>query len=420
MSATGTKQASGEDGLAPGLVSAVYQPVIELESGGVVGYEALARGPEGGELERPDKLLSAARRAGLLAQVDWECRLAAVSGALDAGLDRSTTLFVNVEPESVHRSPAGDGRAPDLWRRAEESLTVAVELPANALRSRPRELVRAADACRDRGWTVVLDDVGADRESLALLPLVAPDAIKLDLRAARLAGSAAPALADVATAVWAEQERTGAALAAVGIETEEQLEQARGVGATLGQGWLWGRPGALPGEGEAPAPAAALAQHREQRTDPAASPFQLLSAAREPREAQAGLLRSMSRHLERAALGVGAGAIVLAGFQSADRFGGAARARYRELAAATTLVGVLGAGIGAQPAVGVVGADLPEGDPLREEWCVVVLAPHFAGALAGRDLGGDAEPRDRRFRYVLTHDRALVVAAARTLAARLG
>ncbi len=105
MSATGTKQASGEDGLAPGLVSAVYQPVIELESGGVVGYEALARGPEGGELERPDKLLSAARRAGLLAQVDWECRLAAVSGALDAGLDRSTTLFVMVGTNSTSWMP---------------------------------------------------------------------------------------------------------------------------------------------------------------------------------------------------------------------------------------------------------------------------------------------------------------------------
>jgi len=417
MSRSETKR---DGGLAPGLVSAVYQPVIDLDSGGVVGYEALARGPQGGELERPDALLSAARRAGLLAQVDWECRLAAVSGALDAGLDRSTTLFVNVEPESVHRSPAGDGRAPELWRRAEESLSVAVELPATALRARPRELVRAADACRDRGWTVVLDDVGADRDSLALLPLVAPDAIKLDLRAARRGGAGAPALAEIATAVWAEQERTGSALVAEGIETEQELEEAQGVGATLGQGWLWGRPGALPGEPAAAAAAAALEQHREQRSDPAASPFALLSEARDAREGGAALLRSLSRHLERAAAGIGAGAIVLAALQSADRFAGATRARYRALASDTTLVAVLGAGVGAQPAVGVVGADLTADDPLREEWCVVVLAPRFAGALVARDLGGDAPPRDRRYRYVLTHDRALVIAAARALAARLG
>lgn len=420
MSAPEIEQERDAGLAAQGLVSAVYQPVIELESGGVVGYEALARGPQGGELERPDALLSAARRAGLLAQVDWECRLAAVSGALDAGLDRSTTLFVNVEPESVSRSPAGDGRAPELWRRAEESLSVAVELPSAALRARPRELVRAADACRDRGWTVVLDDVGSDRDSLALLPLVAPDAIKLDLRAARLAGQAAPTLSDVANAVWAEQERTGAALVAEGIETEEQLEEARGVGATLGQGWLWGRPGAIPGDAVAAAPGAQPAQHRERRTDPQTSPYQLLSAARDPREAPAAMMRSISRHLERSARGIGAGAIVLAGFQSADRFSGRTRARYRVLGGETTLVAVLGAGIGAQPAVGVHGADLAPGDPLREEWCVVVLAPHFAGALAGRGLGGDCDPRDRRYRFVLTHDRELVVAAARSLAARLG
>ncbi|ADB53145.1 sensor domain-containing phosphodiesterase [Conexibacter woesei] len=400
------------------LVSAVYQPVYELESGGVIGYEALARGPQGGELERPDALLSAARRAGLVSQVDWECRLAAVSGALDAGLDRSTTLFVNMEPEAVGGTANGDGRAPELWRRAEESLSVAVELPAAALRSQPRELVRAADACRDRGWTVVLDDVGADRDSLAVLPLVAPDAIKLDMRAASAAGS--PALADVATAVWAEQERTGAAIVAEGIETEAELEQARGVGATLGQGWLWGRPGDIPDQSAQREAGVASGLHPEQRRSaPSGTPFELLSAARPARTGRVPLLTSMSRHLERAARGIGAGAIVLAGFQDASRFAGRTRERYRKLADEATLVAVLGAGIAAQPARGVHGTDVAEDDPLRREWSVVVLSPHYAAALVGRDRGDDVADRERSFDFVLTHDRELVVAAARSLAVRL-
>jgi len=412
-----------EAGLADAglLVSAVYQPVIELESGGVVGYEALARGPQGGELERPDKLLSAARRAGLLAQVDWECRLAAVSGALDAGLDRSTTLFLNMEPEAVGPSAQGDGRTPELWQRAERALSVAVELPAGALRSRPRELVRAADACRDRGWKVVLDDVGADRGSLAVLPLVAPDAIKLDLRAARAADAAAPTLSDVATAVWAEQERTGAAIVAEGIETERQLEQARGIGATLGQGWLWGRPGALPAEPAAAAPDPLPRERREVALT--GTPFELVAAARQAREATAATLGAMSRHLERLAGTIGAGAIVLAAFQEAGNLGARVRNRYRLLAGSSTLVAALGAGVGPQPAVGVVGADLADDDALRQEWAVVVLAPTYAAALVGRDLGDDpatTPARARRFRFVLTHDRDLVVAAARSLAARLG
>lgn len=413
-----------EAGLADAglLVSAVYQPVIELESGGVVGYEALARGPQGGELERPDKLLSAARRAGLLAQVDWECRLAAVAGALDAGLDRSTTLFLNMEPEAVGPSAQGDGRTPELWERAERALSVAVELPAGALRARPRELVRAADACRDRGWKVVLDDVGADRGSLAVLPLVAPDAIKLDLRAARAADAAAPALSDVATAVWAEQERTGAAIVAEGIETERQLEQARGIGATLGQGWLWGRPGALPAERAAAAAADALPQERR-GIALTGTPFELVSAARAPREGSAATLAAMSRHLERLAGDIGAGAIVLSAFQEAGNLGARVRNRYRRLAGSATLVAAFGAGVDAQPAVGVVGADLADDDALRQEWAVVVLAPTYAAALVGRDLGDDpatTPARERRFRFALTHDRDLVVAAARSLAARLG
>lgn len=397
---------------AQGLVSAVYQPVFELESGGVVGYEALARGPQGGELERPDALLSAARRAGLLSQVDWECRLAAVSGALDAGLDRSTTLFVNVEPETVGGSAQGDGRQPELWRRAEESLSVAVELPAAALRARPRELMRAADACRDRGWTVVLDDVGVDRDSLALLPLVAPDAIKFDMRAVR--ASTGPGLSDVATAVWAEQERTGAAILAEGIETEEQLEQARGAGATLGQGWLWGRPGALPEERAASVPSGL--QPEQRRPVPTATPYQVVSAEREPRESQAPMLGSMSRHLERVARGIGAGAVVLASFHDPARFSGPTRARYRELANDATLVAVLGAGMAAAPAVGVHGTELSAEDPLCREWNVIVLSPHYAAALVAQSVGDDAQ---ERFRFVLTHDRELVVAATRSLAARL-
>lgn len=420
MSASEIEETAAAGLGAQGLVSAVYQPVVELEHGGVVGYEALARGPQGGELERPDKLLSAARRAGLLAQVDWECRLAAVSGALDAGLDRSTTLFVNMEPEAVGPSAQGDGRSPELWERAEQSLSVAVELPAGALRARPRELVRAADACRDRGWAVVLDDVGADRHSLAVLPLVAPDAIKLDLRAGR-GDAAAPTLSDVASAVWAEQERTGAQIVAEGIETEQQLEQARGVGATLGQGWLWGRPGALPDDASAPAAAGGLSSERS-AVALTGTPFELLAAAREPREAPADVLGAMSRHIETAAGEIGAGTIVLACFQGSEQFSGRARSRYRALAAAASLVAVFGTGMAAQPAIGVVGTDVAADDQLRHEWSVLVLAPHYAAALVARDLGDDmALPaRERRFRYVLTHDRELVVAAARSLAARLG
>src|SRR3954467_7581263 len=53
------------------------------------------------------------------------------------------------------------------------------------------------------------------------------------------------------------------------------------------------------------------------------------------------------------------------------------------------------------------------------EWSVVVLGPHFAAALVGRDLGDTGPDRERRFAFATVYDRALVIAAARTLVARI-
>jgi hypothetical protein len=50
---------------------------------------------------------------------------------------------------------------------------------------------------------------------------------------------------------------------------------------------------------------------------------------------------------------------------------------------------------------------------------VIVIGPHFAGALVAQDLGDSGLERDRRFVFTTTYDRGLVVAAARTLLARV-
>ncbi len=55
--------------LGEGAVRAVYQPIIDLATSRTVGFEALARGPQGSELERPDRLFAAARAAGRLTEL---------------------------------------------------------------------------------------------------------------------------------------------------------------------------------------------------------------------------------------------------------------------------------------------------------------------------------------------------------------
>ncbi len=57
-------------------VHAVYQPVVDLDTRRVVGYEALARGPRDSPLHTPDALFAAARDQGVLVELDWACRVA--------------------------------------------------------------------------------------------------------------------------------------------------------------------------------------------------------------------------------------------------------------------------------------------------------------------------------------------------------
>jgi DICT domain-containing protein len=111
---------------------------------------------------------------------------------------------------------------------------------------------------------------------------------------------------------------------------------------------------------------------------------------------------------------------VLSAFQEARHFTRATARRYETLARRASLVAAFGVGLPEEPVHGVRGAQLDADDVLAGEWSVIVLGPHFAGALVARDLGDtDADDRDRRFSFATVYDRPLVIAAARTLLTRI-
>ncbi len=405
--AAGTRQALLSDVLTGGGLRPVYQPIVDLATGAPVGYEALIRGPRGSELENPAALFGTARRAGRLGDLDRACQAAALDGARAAGLAAPWALFVNVEPETAEAPPPG-GRTGNL--------PVVLELTERALTSRPAQLLRLVACARAQGWRIALDDVGADRDSLALLPLLRPDVIKLDLRLVQARPTAD--IAAIMNAVNAEAERSGSLLLAEGIETPAHLMVARALGATLGQGWLFGRPAALP----APLPGApdrALRLGGGAEPDPGRSPYDHVATARPPRIARKPLLIEVSKHLERQAAAAGESAVVAATFQHAGFFTPATRRRYTDLVGRAAFVGALGAGMAAEPLPGVRGGPIDPADPLVGEWDVVVVGAHFAAALVARDLGDGGPDDDRRFAFVLTHDRGLAIAVARSLLARI-
>ncbi|MFY0408599.1 diguanylate cyclase domain-containing protein [Solicola sp. PLA-1-18] len=399
------------DLIRDGGVRSVYQPIVRLETGEVVGYEALARGPEG-PLAGPLALFSAATEAGCLAELDAACRAAAMHGAVELGLAAPLTLFVNIEPEVLN------GAALDqLMTIADGSpseLRVVLEITERALASRPAELLQTVGRVKELGWRVALDDVGAEPASLAFMPLLRPDVVKLDLRLVQQRPG--PAVAEIMNAVNAYAERSGAVLLAEGIEDEQHLQMALGLGATVGQGWMFGRPAATLASG---LPTGELVLTDSEPDHGARSPFECLPVGTALRRSPKSLLIEVSKQLEREAMRAGETCVVTSTFQERRHFTPATVSRYLDLVRRVGFVCAVGEGLSAEPAPGVRGADLALGDPVRHEWDVVVLGPHFAAALLARDLGDTGPDRDRMFEYALTYDRETVVSASRQLLARV-
>jgi EAL domain-containing protein (putative c-di-GMP-specific phosphodiesterase class I) len=394
-------------------VASVYQPLVDLYSDEIVGYEALARGPAGSSLARPVDLFAAARTEGLEVEIERECQRAALQGALAVGMAPGQSLFVNFEPRMLARELPE--QIAELMRAALERFSVFVEFTERSLTDRPAELLAAAQRLREMGAGIALDDVGADPRSLALMPFLAPEVIKLDL--SLLQGNPSRQVAEIIHAVSAESERTGALVLAEGIETEEQRATALALSARYGQGWLFGHPGAL--DRTAPPVANPIARPERQSVSFADTPFGVVSRRRTVQRGDKRLLLALSMQIEAQTRNLGRSAVLLSGFQDECFFTGVAQARYASLAQDAALVGALGFGLAEQPAPGVRGVALDHADPLRGEWDVTVIGSHFAMAFVARDLGDSGPDMRRRFDFAITYDRELAIDAARAMMTRV-
>jgi EAL domain-containing protein (putative c-di-GMP-specific phosphodiesterase class I) len=391
--------------LERGAVRSVFQPIVDLDTGRLFGFEALSRGPEGSALERPDRLFGAARVEDRLAELDAACQATAVAGAHAHAIKSPLTLFMNVEPDAT-----GFGPLPGIGR----DVRGIIELTERTLMTSLAELLPAVQSAREHGWGIALDDVGADTRSLALMPLLRPDVIKLDLRLVQ--AQPTPEIAAIAGAVGAQAERTGATVLAEGIESEEQAEYARALGATLGQGFLFGRPSPQPQfirATDLPLPIYSSALPYTWRT-----PFELASAHRPVRHGTIPLLAAISRELERQAASSRRTSLLISSFPGVDRWMSQMDEVYGELAAELAFAAVLAVGMPPEPVPGLKGINIYEDDPVSGTWNVIVISAHFAAMLAAKERR-HTDGAEQEFDFIFTYDRALIVECAQALMLRI-
>lgn len=224
-----------------------YQPVLDLRSGRVGGYEALMRweDPVRG-LQSPAAFIPLAEESGLIVPMSrW--LLAEATSQAASWVRKGFPGKVGVNISAVHVT------AGTLVDDVLEALDVA-GLPYSSLLLEITESAVASDtdatlpqlcALRDHGVEIAIDDFGSGYSSLGQLAQLPATVLKLD-RSLLPSGDDSPrsrTYEAIAGAVVAVGKALGMLVLAEGVETREELGVVQALGCDLAQGYLLGRPG---------------------------------------------------------------------------------------------------------------------------------------------------------------------------------
>jgi EAL domain-containing protein (putative c-di-GMP-specific phosphodiesterase class I) len=211
-------------------IKVAFQPIVALQAGRIVGYEALARFSDG---RPPDQWLADAGRVDLAREVE----IAMVHAALERidELPRDAFVAINVSPRTL-LDPAFE---PVLDDAATGRLVI--ELTEHEEVHDYRSLRAEIERLRRRGVKVAVDDLGSGFSTLRHVLQVSPDLLKLDVWLTRGIDHD-PARAALASLFVSFGAHIGASVIAEGIEDEEERKTLASLGVQMGQGFLLGVP----------------------------------------------------------------------------------------------------------------------------------------------------------------------------------
>lgn len=161
-------------------LSALFQPILDMKSGEIAGYEGLIRGPADSPLHSPFNLFGTARRYGLALETEMLSRHIVLETF--AQLDLPGNLFLNVSPETLTHPRFKNGRTLDFMMEvgiAPER--VIIELTENQPTYDFATMCSALLHYRTMGFQIALDDLGEGFSSLRLWSELRPDIVKIDM-----------------------------------------------------------------------------------------------------------------------------------------------------------------------------------------------------------------------------------------------
>ncbi|HEY8606307.1 MAG TPA: GGDEF domain-containing protein [Noviherbaspirillum sp.] len=235
-----------KDILAQRQLSALFQPIINMQGGEVIGYEGLIRGPSDSPLHSPMNLFKVARANDLSVEVEHMCRRVVLERF--AELDLPGKLFLNVSPDMLLQPHARHGETLGyIHELGINPARVIIELTENQPAYDYDLLREAVMHYRGMGFQIAIDDLGEGFSSLRLWSELRPEYVKIDMHFVQGINQDPVKLQFVRSIQEIAQE-SGTLAIAEGIETQTELLLIRDLGIACGQGYYIARPLPLPPE----------------------------------------------------------------------------------------------------------------------------------------------------------------------------
>jgi diguanylate cyclase (GGDEF)-like protein len=222
------------------LITPVYQPIVDLATGRVIGFEGLSRPAADTGFSDPGTMFTAAESAGRTVELDMACLQAVIAGAREMPADQ--LLTINISPRTIEAPHfSTDALLSILNRHAIHPGRVVVELTEREKVEDITRLQSTLNAMKRAGLRIAADDVGAGNAGLRLLSQFRFDIVKIDLSLVQ-DGAEHDTSRAVLRSLRDLAGRWGASVIAEGLETASQLRTIRELGMTAGQGYLLARP----------------------------------------------------------------------------------------------------------------------------------------------------------------------------------
>jgi EAL domain-containing protein (putative c-di-GMP-specific phosphodiesterase class I) len=221
-------------------IYSVFQPIVNLDTLEIIGYEALSRGPQDTEFSSPLLLFTFAAKCGLSFELDRLCRKCAFSSIRELKTDKK--IFVNTLTMTIHdpefRGAYLNELLEDLKIKPEN---VVFEVSEKMAIDNYDMFRTAMKDYTDIGIVHASDDIGTGHSDLERIMELNPGFMKIDLSFVKDIDKSY-IKQEIIKAMVSLANNIGSLIIAEGVETKEEYEKLKELKVTYGQGYLFGKP----------------------------------------------------------------------------------------------------------------------------------------------------------------------------------